>query len=196
MEELHPSPGLAALLEEHQGEIQSTWVAHLRLLPGSHYQQATEDELSSWTASGMAAITESLRRGSKEPLIAHAGQVSHACKRQGFAINEVVEGFLMMREAALEHLLADRELSSSSSSDSMRQFDAALRVLIARLAQYFAEAMNASLRDEWNRTAVLLDVTSVAGESLDPSKFMPEVAQTLLNTLGYCHCRIYLWDEA
>ncbi len=55
--------------------------------------------------------------------------------------------------------------------------------------------MQQSIREERDRTALLLDTTSVAGESLDLSKLMPEVAEILLSTLGYAYCILYFWDE-
>jgi signal transduction histidine kinase len=195
MEKVYSSPRLASLLEGRKAEIQAAWADHLRSLPESHYQQRSETDLSSWTAAGIAAIIESLRTGSKEPLIAHARQISQERRRQGFAINEVVEGLLLMREATLEHLPAAEQRESRDSRNPIRQFDTALRILIARLAQSFAEAMQKSIKEERDRTALLLDVTSVAGESLDLSKLMPEVAKILLSTLGYSYCIIYAWDE-
>jgi len=142
MENLYPCPQLAALLEERQAEIQSDWVDLLQGLSGSRYQEMSERDLSSWTAAGVAAITESLHTGSKEPLITHAVEFSRVLTGLGFAINEVLEGLLMVREAALEHLLAARAQSATQSRDPLRQFDATLRVLISRMARLIAETLS------------------------------------------------------
>jgi signal transduction histidine kinase len=196
MEILHPCPDVAARLEECQSEIQSAWIEALLDLPGSHYQETSEDDLLSWTASGLVAVTESLRWGSKEPLIAHAAAVSLIRGERGFCVNEVVEGLLLMRAAADGHLLDAQAEARGQSPDPMRYLDAALRILVSRVARLFAEAMSESLREERDRTTYLLNATEAAGESLDLSLVMPTVAQSIRRALGYSHCSIYLWDEA
>jgi signal transduction histidine kinase len=195
METMYPSPDLAALLENCQDEIQPAWIALLRGLPESRYQETSEEDLESWTAAGLAAITESLREGSKQPLIAHAAKVSQSRRKRGFVINEVVEGLLLMREAAFQPLLTAKGEAKDPAPDPIQRFDTALRILISRLAKIFAEAMNESLSAERDRTAFLLDATGAAGESLDLSVVMPTVAQSIRKALGYSLCSIYLWEE-
>lgn len=196
MEKLHHSPHLAALLEDRRDKIQSAWIDLLRGLPESHYSEASDADLRAWTAAGLAAVAESLREGSKKPLIAHAAEVSRSRTGRGFVIKEVVEGLLLMREAARGPLVTAHGEAKDHAPDPMQHFDTALRVLISRLAELFAEAISQSLSEERDRTAYLLDATGAAGESLDLSVVLPTVAQSIRKALKYSHCSIYLWDEA
>lgn len=196
MERLHLQPDLAALLDEHRAKIAIAWSDLLRELPDSHYQDRSEEELSSWTQSGLVAIAEALRTGSKEPLIDHAARASKERRQLGFTINEVVEGLLLMRDAAIEHLRVAHPPTATFFDDSWRQFDVALRVLIARFALVFAEGMKRSLADERDRTAFLLEASEAAGSSLDLSVVLPPVARNLMKILGQAHCSIYLWEDS
>jgi signal transduction histidine kinase len=195
MERLLPSPDLAMALEACQREIRNAWIVLLRDLAGSHYQELSERDLGSWTAAALVAIIQSLRDGSRQPLIGYATEASRMLRQEGFAINEVVEGLLLMREAASAPLGMALEAVEGNVADPMRRFDTALRILISRLAKLFAEAMNESLSIERDRTAFLLDATGAAGESLDLSVVMPTVAQSIRRALGYSLCSIYLWEE-
>ncbi len=162
MQAFQAAPGLAALFDRHGAEIGGAWAERLRALPGSPYQKRTPEELDSWAMSAIGQLIRSLRTGSLRPLENHAERMSRNRLEQGFAIDEVVEGMLLLKEAALPFLLDAHPEDAAAAGAAIGCLDTCLRKTIARFAALYAEGARQAVEDEARRlqqaTAALLQM--------------------------------------
>ena len=158
MKPIDPARDLAALLTRRRREIRSAWSDLLRELPGSHYQSRSADELTTWTTQGVDAIIASLETVSSEPLEAHAERVSTVRARLGFEIHEVVQGLLLLKEAALTEIADTYREDPGEIRDATLLLDRAVRCMLARFTARFAALNLAESRRLEQVTASFLDV--------------------------------------
>ena len=105
MTKMLASPVLARLLRAQSDAILTRTVEDLRSQVGSHYQERSVEELRSWVAASLSDLIQSLEEGSPQPMMDRAETLSRERGEMGFAIYEVVEGILSLKEAALPSIL-------------------------------------------------------------------------------------------
>lgn len=196
MKTTHRPEELAALLVRRRKAIQSSWSALLLELPDSHYQGRSAEELAAWTGQGIEAIIESLNTGSSQPVEAHAGRVSMVRARLGFGIQEVVQGLLLLKEAALGEIVEAYPDDPDRIREATLALDQGLRTMIASFADHFAGLMQQSVSNEQERTHLLLEVAEAAGSSLDLPLVLSVVADSVRRAAGGSHCTLFLRDES
>jgi signal transduction histidine kinase len=196
MKAAHPATDLAALLLQRREAIQSAWTSLLRGLPDCHYETSTVEELDSWTAQGVGALIESLHTRSPEPLEAHASRVSRVRTRLGFEIDEVVEGLLLLQEAALVEIVDAYLGEPDRAREATLQLGRCIRTMLASFAAKFAERMQRSVIGEQERSRLLLEAVEAAGSSLDLDLVLSNVADSLKRALGGSYGAVFLWDES
>lgn len=189
------SPALAQLLREERGAILDRTVEDLRSQVGSHYQERSDEELRSWVSASLADIVRSLEQGSAQPLRERAETLSRERGEMGFAINEVVEAILSLKEAALPTILEHFQDDPEAAKVSIQQLDRILRSAAGRFADLFAEGMRQSVRHEKDRLALLLDAAETSGLSLDLDIILPSIARGISRALRLSHCAIFLWNQ-
>jgi signal transduction histidine kinase len=189
------SPALAQLLREERELILNRTVEDLRSQAGSHYQERSEEELRSWVSVSLAELVRSLEQGSVQPLRERAETISRERGAMGFAIHEVVEAILSLKEAALPTILEHFKDEPDTARVSIQQIDRILRSAAGRFADLFAEGMRHSVRHEKDRLALLLDVAETSGGSLDLDVILPSIAQGIARALRLSHCAIFLWNR-
>jgi signal transduction histidine kinase len=169
MDEPELGDALASRLVRFRDEILTDWTARLRGTAGSHYAERPEAEVFSWAAQGFDALVEGLAAASPGPLEAHARAVTESRHRLGFAIDEVVGGLLLLKDAALSHLHLE-QVSPASAVAMASRLDWALRLLVAHFARIFAAAM----REQQQRVAVLEERQRLARDlhdSVSPARY-------------------------
>ena len=189
------SPALAQLLQKEREVILDRTVENLRSQVGSHYQDRAEGELRSWVSASLADIVRSLEQGSAQPLRERAETLSRERGAMGFAIHEVVEAILSLKEATLPSILEHFSDDPDAAKLSIQQLDRILRSAAGRFADLFAEGMRQSLRQEKDRLALLLDVAETSGGSLDLEVILPSIARGIARALRLSHCAIFLWNS-
>ncbi len=190
------SPALAQLLRAELDTILTRTVEDLRSQVGSHYQQRSVEELRSWVSASFAAVIRSLEEGSSQPLMDRAETLSRERGEMGFAIYEVVEGILSLKEAALPSILDGFPEDPDAAADAILQLDRILRSAAGRFADLFARGMRQSVRHEKDRLALMLDAAETSGGSLDLDVIMTSIARGLARALNLSHCAVFLRIES
>ena len=189
------SPALAQLLRAEREAILDRMVDDLRSQAGSHYQERSEEELRSWVSASLGDVVRSLEQGSSQPLLDRAETLSRERGAMGFAIYEVVEGILSLKEAALPAILDNFREDPTAASDAILQLDRILRSAAGRFADLFAKGMRQSVRHEKDRLALMLDAAETSGGSLDLDIILPSIARGIARALRLSHCAIFLWNQ-
>ena len=159
------APALAQLLREKREVILDRTVENLRSQAGSHYQERAEGELHSWVSSSLADVVSSLEQGSAQPMMDRAETLSRERGAMGFAIHEVVEAILSLKEAALPSILDNYRDDPAAASVAILQLDRILRSAAGRFADLFAKGMRHTVRHEKDRLALMLDAAETSGGS-------------------------------
>jgi signal transduction histidine kinase len=141
------------------------------------------------------AIVDTLKTGSTQRLSDYAESLGEMRLQQGFAIEEVVESLLLLRETVVQTLFVRANETSESQSELLR-FDACHRALLTRFVAEYAENVTRGLRAEKDRTALMLQTAELVGGSLELAIMLPRVAGQLTAALGSSHCGIYLWNDS
>ena len=189
------SPALAQLLRAQRDAVLDRAVEALQTQAGSHYQERAEGELRSWVSASLADVVRSLEQGSPQPLLDRAETLSRERGAMGFAISEVVEAILSLKEAALPSILDAFRDDSDGASAAILQLDRMLRSAAGRFADLFAKGMRHSVRHEKDRLALMLDAAETSGGSLNLDVILPSIARGLARALRLSHCSIFLWNE-
>ncbi|MGB5294271.1 MAG: histidine kinase, partial [Thermoanaerobaculia bacterium] len=189
------SPALAQLLRAEREAILDRTVDDLQSQAGSHYQERSVEELRSWVSASLGDVVRSLEQGSSQPLLDRAETLSRERGAMGFAIYEVVEGILSLKEAALPAILDNFREDPTAASDAILQLDRILRSAAGRFADLFAKGMRQSVRHEKDRLALMLDAAETSGGSLDLDVILPSIARGITRALRLSHCAIFLWNQ-
>jgi len=189
------SPALAQLLRAEREAILDRTVDDLRSQAGSHYQERSVEELRSWVSASLGDVVRSLDEGSSQPLLDRAETLSRERGAMGFAIYEVVEGILSLKEAALPAILDNFREDPTAASDAILRLDRILRSAAGRFADLFAKGMRQSVRHEKDRLALMLDAAETSGGSLDLDVILPSIARGITRALRLSHCAILLWNQ-
>jgi signal transduction histidine kinase len=189
------SPALAQLLRTERDAILDRTVENLRSQVGSHYQERSTKELRSWVSASLADLVVSLEQGSAQPLLNRAETLSRERGAMGFAIHEVVEAILSLKEAALPSILDNYRDDPAAASGAILQLDRILRSAAGRFADLFAKGMRHTVRHEKDRLALMLDAAETSGGSLDLEVILPSIARGIKRALRLSHCAIFLWNQ-
>ena len=189
------SPPLARLLRAERDAILDRAVEDLRSQAGSHYQERSAGELRSWVSASLADVVLSLEQGSAEPLLTRAETLSRERGAMGFAIYEVVEAILSLKEATLPSILDNFRDDPEAASVAILQLDQILRLAAGRFADLFAKGMRHSVRHEKDRLALMLDAAETSGGSLDLEVILPSIARGIARALRLSHCVIFLFNQ-
>lgn len=189
------TPDLATLLERHREEIATAWAVMASQLPDSRYRERPLEELRASTMRSLGAIIEALTTGSYAALEAYLTDVSLSRVRMGFDISEVLEAMLLLKDATQPFILRVTASSSAAAQEPITQLDACLRWIVGCLGELYAAEMSRHLREQQNRTALLLEMAQAASSSLDLDEVLRRVARGIATAAGVRHCGFYLMDE-
>lgn len=165
---------LGRLLRRHRDEIASAWAARLRALPQGRYAAADPADVLQWSASALEAFVRSRDEESAGLLEAHAREMARAREAQGFEVDEVIEGLLLLNETVLPYVL-EAGASQEVAAAATLELGAAMRLMAAQFARHFAE----SKRRASERVAVLEERQRLARDLHD------SVSQSLYG-VGLC----------
>ena len=172
---MEPFPELATLLAHSKPAITQAWIALIRELPGTHYQQQPLGEIYRWFDSHLQAIIELTATGSVAALEKHLAEISLVRSQLGFDIAEVMEGLLLFREAILPFIRQTYVPGSPEMEGMLRQLDAVVRYTVRRFGQIYAQV----IREQDERLAVINERQRLARELHD------SVAQALYTVTLY-----------
>jgi len=130
---------LATLLRQHRDSIAARWTERLCQLQGSRYGQCAPEELLQWSTSAIDAIARSRDAGVEE-LEAHARVMAGEREAQGFEVDEVIEGLLLLGDTVLPYVAGAAGDSPALAVGMMRELGADMRVMAAQFARLFAES--------------------------------------------------------
>jgi signal transduction histidine kinase len=99
-------PVLAGLLHENARDITAVWSGKILALPESHYHSYSPEDIRNWCAEALAALSESLATGSHRTLKERIAAISRSRLELGFDMRDVLQAWLILREAALPVILA------------------------------------------------------------------------------------------
>lgn len=187
------SPSLAVLLRRQSRTIARAWAGNLRQIPSSRYESLSDAELEASARRAVAAVADWLATGSDEALDIYLADLCQARLEHGFAINEVVEGLLLLKETMIG--IARRRLPpAGQGGDPVLPIDACTRHMVGRFSHLCAEAMQGRLRAQQTRTALMLHAVQTASGSLDLVAVLERLAASMVTSLGVRACAIYLLD--
>jgi signal transduction histidine kinase len=132
---------LTTSLQRHRNEIAAIWTDRAYHLPGSRYEDHAQDEISAWGARAIDAIIRGCESGSDDLLRAHATEMARERAEQGFGIDEVLAGLLLLNEAALPFIFGDCGGARDEGIEAALALDACVRLMAVEFAALFAASM-------------------------------------------------------
>lgn len=170
---------LASLLETHRSRIAADWAARARAGRGSGYANRPAAEIEAWAAHAIDAVIQSELEGSASPLRERATAISRSRAEQGFEIEEVVDGLLLLHETALAAVLEHVGGDQTGAKDAAVALDRSMRVMVAHFAKLFADEMRRAVQRQQEQEAVVEERQRLARELHD------SVSQSLYG-VGMC----------
>jgi signal transduction histidine kinase len=171
-------------LEQYRHDIAHAWAARVLAAPASQYREWPPDEIEAWAIGALDAAIEWQRTGSDEVIRAHALALSRARAAQHFEIDQVIEGLLLLAEAALPFAAREDPRADGRADVVIRDLFTALRLMAASFATTFADAM----RTQQERVAVLEERQRLARELHD------SVSQSIYGVQMYAEAAARLLD--
>ena len=152
-------PHLASQLARYQDAIASSWAEMTHSLSHTQYADHSIAEIQSWLTDGVAAAVETLSTGSYEATEAYLRDISRTRLRMGFDISEVIEGLLLLKDAALPIIQQMYDSDATEIHKAIDVLEAYLRFVAGRFGHLYAEAMERQLRESEERFRTLADFT-------------------------------------
>lgn len=165
-EAVDSAPAIAALLLSRLDEASSRWLDAVHRQSRNRYRDLPRDELAAIPRRGITAIAEALGSGSDSHVDAFLADIARARMRQGFSIGQVIDGLLLLREAALPVLAEAAPPGSLEGYENTARFERLVRYMLSRFSELFAEAMQQESQALQRVTAALLEKADL-GEVLD-----------------------------
>ncbi len=187
VEHVEKAPKLAVLLARGRDELAASWVAAVRRVPGSGYCDLPTPELYDSAERALTAIVEALTTGSDDVLEDYLHDVSQRRLDQRFDIGEVIEGFLLLREAALPLVWGVFAPGAVEGYEAAAQLDGCVRRMLARFSRLYAAAMQRDVVEHHKRAEALATENArlyeEASRRLAESEGLQRVAAALLEKL-------------
>jgi PAS domain S-box-containing protein len=152
-------PHLATLLRRHQCDIASTWAEMAQNLRGSRYAEHSLTEIRSCLSRGVAAAVRTLSTGSYAATEAHLEDTSRTRSQMGFDISEMIEVFLLLKEAALPVIQQAYRAGSVERQEAITALETYLRFAVGCFGHLYAETMERELKESEERFRALADFT-------------------------------------
>ncbi|HKP54231.1 MAG TPA: GAF domain-containing sensor histidine kinase [Chloroflexia bacterium] len=151
-------PALADLMEGYREEIVAAWVRLLYSMDDSHYldrhwthyRERPVTELQSAARNCVLGLVALFRTGDHERLAEYTEQMCEVQVGQGFDIAEVIEGHLLLKDAALPVIERESgwDLGDEASVKMLSALDAALRWLVIRFSKLYSMTLNSRLQEQ------------------------------------------------
>jgi len=145
-ENYNPLP-LSELLRNNLDDISNTWAIEIRNLSGSHYQQHTLEDITTWTASALAAIIENLETDTDRGIMKYSDELTRDRLQAGFQIYDITEGLLVSKEVVLPLIQSSYPAGSRNIEEAITTFDRCVRQLISQFEKQYSEAMHQQILD-------------------------------------------------
>ncbi len=172
------------------------WADLIRQIPHSHYLELSPEVLLESNRRWMEAIIKVIRTGNYDEAENVIEAISKQRLLQGFDIQEVVQAILLAQDAAFPVILSVFEPCSPEGSQVYMEYNACIRTIVGRFGHWYAGEMNSSLREQQQRTRLILDAAQASSRSLELDRVMEQVARGLLSAVGLAQCRITLADSS
>jgi signal transduction histidine kinase len=186
---------LALLLEQQHEAIATAWAERIYHEVDAHYAEQSLEALRASTRMGLNAIIAALQTGSAAAMDDYLASLSHKRVRQQFTIGEVLNALLLCKEAALPLIRQVSDREAAEIYDLNAQLDTCLRGMVSRFGQQYAVAMQQHLHEQQQRTARMLDMAQVTGESPELDHVLQRVAERMAAAVGVHDCTIYLVES-
>jgi signal transduction histidine kinase len=142
-----PCPALATCLRTHRSAIVDSWIVRVQGARLGHYHDRPRAELESWGNQLVEAIAVSAEAGRDADLDAYVAGLTRDRYQLGFALDEVLEAGLLVKEAILPFLLRH----VPDVEPAVASLDEKVRAIAVRFASGFVLVM----RDQQERVAAL-----------------------------------------
>ena len=187
---------LAGLLRRHRDAITSAWAARLRALPHGRYAASDPADVLQWSGSAIDALVRRREEGSADRLEAHAREMAREREAQGFEVDEVIEGLLLLNETVLPYVL-DAGVSEEAAVTATLELGADMRLMAAQFARRFAETKRRTVErvaalEERQRLA--RDLHDSVSQSLYGVSMCAEAAARLLDAGDVAGATAHLRD--
>lgn len=189
------APDLGALLGEHREEIAAAWAELLRALPVPAYGRMDLNELRAATRRTTAWIVQVLKTGDCALPQGELADTMVDRLEAGFDIGELTQAGLLFKKAAFPIIRRHLSLDSDAAWDALAHLDECLAEVVAQQNRWYAEEMTRQLRQQQERTGLLLDTLQTASSSLELDEVLRDVARGLTEAVGVPHCGFLVWDE-
>jgi signal transduction histidine kinase len=174
---------LTRLLQRHRHEIVAAWTTGLRNLRSRRYAEWSPGEVAAWPLGALDAIIRSGETGSDALLKAHATAIAEQRAAQGFEIDEVIEGLLLLNEAALPFIVEAYPDAPAEAMQATLELDRGLRLMAAQFAALFARSMRQTVQQVAaleERQRLARDLHDLVSQSLYGLSMSAEAAARLL----------------
>ncbi len=173
---------LATVLSRHRDAIAAAWSDRLRRLADNRYAQCDPRDVYKWSASAIDAIIRS-RHGETDELRAHAREMAREREAQGFEVDEVIGGLLLLSETALPYLVETAAGSAERAAALVLELDADMRLMAGQFARLFAESKRRTVEQVAaleERQRLARDLHDLVSQSLYGVSMCAEAAARLL----------------
>ncbi|NTU85488.1 MAG: GAF domain-containing sensor histidine kinase [Chloroflexales bacterium] len=190
---LPPAPALARLLVMRQEAVVSAWAELVRQQPDTNYATLPLAEMLDTGRRSLAALAKAIDAGSLPLLDSYLHTIGPRRLQMGFSGGEIVEALLQTRAAALPSLLEGAP--DLPAEQAVTLFDAYLHRAIGRFTTGYGELAAREVREQQQRTSLILEATQAAASALRLDEVLARIANTIAAAIHVPDCGIYLLDK-
>jgi len=186
---------LIALLDEHREAIADAWLDAIReQMPDARYSRRPPEEIRTNNLSALAMLRDLLQGRAPDTLWERrvdAGLTVEYVKL-GIDISEVVMAALLLEYATHPILTSTFSPDTAEAQRARLELRRHVHLLARDLVRGYAVVTSQHLREEQQRTALMLEMARTVGESLDLAKVLSRVVRGIAAAVGVQHCILYL----
>ncbi|HWQ05214.1 MAG TPA: GAF domain-containing sensor histidine kinase [Longilinea sp.] len=188
---------LVNLLNDYQNEIASAWARAIKeQMQDSIYGKYPLEEISKYNLIGVKIIQDLLLGvdifSEKPPQ--YIPEVLSIFVQASIPIQEVLEGMWLFQEVIQGFLLQKNNILFPPKDVSLLLNDC-IHKLVLNAAKMYTTGMNLKLEEEHQQTVLMLEMSRLAGSSLEIAHIIQHTSQRMASAAGVKHCVICLIDD-
>ena len=190
------APDLFALLDKHWDEIADSWLEAIRQkMPDAKYSQRPPEEIRANNMDALSMLKDLLQGtdpGTVWERQADLIRISLEYAQLDIDISEVLMAALLLEDVIRPLVKNAVPLGTAGSLGVRIELRRHVHLLARDIVRGYADVVNQHLREQQQRTALMLEMARTVGRSLDLDQVLSQAADGIAAAVGAQHCILYL----
>ena len=189
---------LITLLDEHRDEIADSWLEAIRQqMPGAKYSQRPSEEILANHMVALAVLRDLLQGAEPDTVWERQADlgVSLEYAQLGIDIGEIIMAVLLLEDVVFPLVRSIVQSGTAGLRRARVELRRYIHLLARDIVRGYSDAINQHLRQQQQRTALMLEMARAVGSSLDLERVLNQAANGIAAAVGVQHCLVFVIDD-